>query len=131
MEHASKRSQLRSFGCIVGGLFLAIGAWPIVWSGAEGRTWALAAGSLLVLFGGLRPTMLEPVYRGWMALGHVMGWINTRVVLGLFFYGILTPFGVIARLLGKEFLHVNIVSRAGTYRVRRAIRSVDHVRHQF
>jgi len=131
MKDVSKIRELRSFGLTVGGVFLAIGLWPVLWSGAEPRIWALAAGSLLALFGGLWPSALKPLHRGWMALGHLLGWVNTRIVLGLFFYGILTPVGVVAKWAGKDFLRLHAGPDAGTYRIRRAARPVTHVRHQF
>ena len=35
--------------------------------------------------------VLRPIYVGWMKFAFVLGWINTRLILGLFFYLILTP----------------------------------------
>jgi saxitoxin biosynthesis operon SxtJ-like protein len=131
MNDRLKRQQLRSFGLTVGGIFLAIGVWPVLWSGAAPRMWALALGSLLVIVGGVFPVALQPVYRAWMAIGHVMGWVNTRIILGLFFFGILTPFAFIARLLGRDFMGLSTNPDAGTYRVVRTVRPVTHVRHQF
>lgn len=131
MKDPLKIRRLRGFGLTVGGVFLAIGLWPVVWSGTDPRIWALAIGSVLVLFGGMLPRALEPVYRGWMALGHVLGWINTRIILGMFFFGILTPLAVIARMIGKDFMGVKTSPDAPTYRVWRTVRPANHVRHQF
>ncbi|MBD0315423.1 MAG: hypothetical protein ICV75_01920 [Nitrospiraceae bacterium] len=132
MNERLKIKQLRSFGLTVGGVFLAIGLWPVLWSGAEPRVWALAVGSLLALFGGVLPRALEPVYRVWMAIGHAMGWVNTRVILGTFFYGILTPIGCIARVIGRDFMVLKPTDPAAvSYRVVRTARPVSHVRHQF
>ena len=123
--------QLRSFGFTVGAVLLGIGLWPAMWSGLHPRSWALAAGSLLVFAGLLSPRMLTPVHRGWMALGHVMGWINTRLILALFFYGILTPMALLARLTGKDFMRVKRTPGADTYRVLRTARPSTHVWHKF
>ncbi len=132
MNERRRIKQLRSFGLTVGGVFLAIGLWPAVWSGTEPRMWALALGSVLALFGGVLPRALEPVYRVWMAIGHAMGWVNTRVILGTFFYGILTPIGWIARAMGREFMALKPANpAAASYRVVRTTRPVSHVRHQF
>jgi hypothetical protein len=124
--------QLRSFGLTVGGVFLAIGLWPVLWSGAEPRMWALAVGGLLALFGAVLPRALGPVYRAWMAVGNAMGWVNTRIILGTFFYGILTPIGYIARWMGRDFMALQPTDpAAASYRVVRTARPVSHVRHQF
>ncbi len=131
MNERLKIKRLRSFGLTVGGIFLAIGLWPVLWSGTDPRMWALAIGSVLVVSGGVVPRALDPIYRAWMAIGHVMGWVNTRLVLGTFFFGILTPIGCIARLMGRDFIGVRMSPDAGTYRVPRTARPTTHVRHQF
>jgi hypothetical protein len=131
MNERLETKRLRSFGLTVGGVFLAIGLWPVLWSGTGPRLWALAIGSLLALFGGVLPGTLKPVYRAWMAIGHVLGWVNTRIILGVFFFGILTPVAFIARLMGKQFMALNTSPAVGSYRVVRTVRPVAHVRHQF
>jgi Saxitoxin biosynthesis operon protein SxtJ len=132
MEKSSSTiRELRSFGVTVGAVVCGIGLWPAMWSGAHPRWWALAIGGLLLVAGLVAPRMLVTVHRTWMAVGHVMGWINTRIILTLFFYLILTPMGLLARLFGKDFMRVKTPSGVGTYRVARAARSAKHVWHQF
>jgi hypothetical protein len=123
--------ELRSFGLTVGAVFLGIGLWPVLWSGADPRLWALALGAVLMLCAWIAPRVLAPAHRGWTALGHVLGWINTRIILGLFFYGLLTPMALAARLMGKDFMRLKTSSGADTYRVVRSPRTATHVRHQF
>jgi hypothetical protein len=60
--------------------------------------WPWIGGGLLGGIGLLIPAALGPVYKVWMKFGHVMGAINTRLILGLFFYLIVTPFGFVMRL---------------------------------
>jgi saxitoxin biosynthesis operon SxtJ-like protein len=127
----SQIKQLRSFGLTVGGVFLALGVWPVLWRDDDPRLWAVGLGAVLMLSGVLRPTMLAPVYRIWMALGHRLGWINTKLILGLLFYVVFTPLGWLARLMGRDPLYLKIVSGSGTYRVGRRARPPSHVMHQF
>lgn len=132
MTHASTSvHELRRFGVTVGAIVAGIGLWPVIRYGAAPHVWVLAVGSILVLAGWIAPRTLAPVQRGWMALGHLMGWINTRIILTLFFYGILTPMGLVARLLGKDFMRLRRESDADSYRVSRYARPAKHVRHQF
>ena len=132
MKHVAPTiRELRSFGLTVGGVVLAIGLWPVLWAGADPRIWALVLGSVLAVAGWLTPRLLAPVHRGWMAVGHVMGWVNTRLILTVFFYGILTPIALVARLVGKDFMRVKTPPDAGTYRVPRAARAATHFWHQF
>jgi hypothetical protein len=123
--------DLRWFGVAVGGVLAGIGLWPLLWSGAAPRLWALACGGVLIAAGLAAPRALAPIHRGWMALGHVLGWINTRIILTFFFYGILTPMGLAARLFGKDFMRVRIASDADSYRVIRERRPATHLWHQF
>jgi hypothetical protein len=85
----------------------------------------------LLVAGGLRPAVLSPVHGLWMTLGYWMGWFNSRIILGLFFYGTLTPIGVVVRLVGQDFMRMKTASVADTYRLVRTARSPTHVRHQF
>jgi hypothetical protein len=52
----------------------------------------------------LKPYWLTPLRIGWDKLGHVLGIINTYILLSLFYCVILTPLGLMMRLLGKDIL---------------------------
>jgi hypothetical protein len=131
MKEESQKKELRNFGLIVGGIFVLIGVWPVIFRGGSPRVWALAAGSLLILSGLVYPRSLTQVHRAWMAAGHVLGWVNTRIILGIFFYLILTPFGLAMRLFGKDFMRLKPAPNADTYRIGRKPRPGTHYRHPF
>jgi hypothetical protein len=48
------------------------------------------------------PRSLTQVYRLWMSVGEVLGWINSRIILGALFYLLFTPLGLCMRLRGKD-----------------------------
>ena len=132
MTSQQQSKELRSFGFIVGGIFLCMGLWPWIWQEASPRLWAVGVGAILSVLGAVLPDSLAPVHRGWMYVGHVMGWINTRIILGLFFYGMLTPMGLAARLIGKDFMHMKpAMDPDASYRVVRTSRPSNHFRQQF
>ncbi|MEW6297931.1 MAG: SxtJ family membrane protein, partial [Thermodesulfobacteriota bacterium] len=99
MQNRIQSQQLRRFGLLVGGIFALIGLWPVVLRSEEPRAWALVLGGLLILPALVWPRGLGPVYRGWMTIGHALGWVNTRLLLGLVFYGLITPMGLVRRFL--------------------------------
>ncbi len=66
-----------------------------------------------------------------MKIGHMLGWVNTRVILGIFFYVLLTPMGLVMRLFRADPMRRNRDRRAKSYRIERPPRSADHLRHQF
>jgi hypothetical protein len=127
MEH----KELRSFGLIVGGIFAGIGLWPVVVRGEDYRTWALALAGLLILPALVYPTALFWPHKGWMFVGHILGWINTRIILGLVFYAIVTPIGIIRRMLGKDPMGRQIRPELNTYRVVREPRPASHLTKQY
>jgi hypothetical protein len=132
MQQSITPKQLRSFGCTVGGIFAAIGIWPVVVRGANPRLWALALAAILILPALLFPTSLKPLYRGWMALGELLGWINTRIILGLVFYGMITPMGVFMRVvMGRDSMRRGFDPKASTYRVLRQPRPGTHMKRQY
>ncbi|MCC6765490.1 MAG: sxtJ [Deltaproteobacteria bacterium] len=98
MAGSAARAELRTFGLTVGTAFVLFGtiSW---WRGHEippKILWALGA-SLLVP-GLLFPGTLGPVQRGWMAFAAVLGHVNTRMILTVLFYVVITPVGLVMRL---------------------------------
>ncbi len=123
--------QLRSFGLLVGAIFAVISLWPLIWHGEALRLWAIIAAGVLAVPAVVMPKSLKLIYRGWMAIGDVLGWINTRIILGIVFYGVVTPMGAIMRLRGHDPMQRRWEPEADTYRVNRAPREAKHMQHQF
>ena len=131
LPKAGTRSQLRSFGFIVGAIFAAIGLWPAVVRGGDVRAWCLALAVALTVPAAIAPTVLGPAYRVWMALGALLGWINTRIILGVIFFGLVTPIGIVLRLTGRDPMQRSFNREATTYRVLRTSRPGTHLLRQF
>ena len=123
--------QLRSFGLIVGIIFALVGLWPVAADNRDLRWWALAVAATFIVAALLAPSSLASVHRAWMFIGHVLGLINTRIILALGFYGILMPIGLSMRLMGKDPMRRKKISEMKTYRVERASRPGSHMRQQF
>jgi hypothetical protein len=66
-----------------------------------------------------------------MIFGEKIGWLNSRILLGLVFYGLLTPISLLMVLLGKRPLQLKFDPKAETYRVPKVARSADHVLKAF
>jgi len=131
MDHTTTRKELRHFGLLVGAVFAVIGIWPLVFRSEPLRLWALGPGGLLILLGAVLPQVLAPIHNGWMRVGHVLGWINTRILLGIVFYGLVTPIGLVFRLIGKDTMRQVSAKDSSTYRVTRTPRSHSHMKYQF
>ena len=131
MTRNTDAAQLRKFGLLVGGVFCAIGLWPAVIRGAGPRSWALVVGVLLLVPALLAPRILAPVYRIWMTVGEALGWINTRILLGVVFYGLITPMGLIRRLRREDPMRRRHDPAAQSYRVPKPPRPGTHMNRQF
>jgi hypothetical protein len=94
----------RRFGLAVGTAFLAL-AGLVLWRGSSFKAAPLAALGLgLIAAGLLVPTRLGPVYRFWMALADRISRVTTPVFMGIIYFVVLTPTGLVLRLLGHNQL---------------------------
>lgn len=72
--------------------------------------------SVLFLIIGLSfPSVLKPVYKAWMTLAVILGFIMTRVILSILFYIVITPIGIIGRIFGKKFIEKNYDKNKNSY----------------
>jgi hypothetical protein len=110
--------DLRMFGLVVGGVFVALGL--LFWLRHKAHyPWLLAPGGLLVVLGAVWPRTLKEVYLAWMSLAFVLGFVISHVILTVFFFLVITPIGLIARCFGKDFLSLKLDRRAATYWIQR------------
>ena len=115
MEKVSDPDRdIRKFGLTIG-IFLILIAAFLYWKGRDAFDVFLFSGAALIVLGFLLPLILKPVYWLWMVLSIILGWIMTRVLLSLLFYLVLTPIGLIARLLGNRFLDLQWDRSTDTY----------------
>jgi Saxitoxin biosynthesis operon protein SxtJ len=97
------RRTRTSFALIVGGALLVIAA--LQWRrGAPQWVWValIVIAAVLLLAAAVAPSLLRPVYRGWMRLGEALAWVNTRILLTLIFFLVVTPIGLVMRLFGRS-----------------------------
>jgi len=112
------KKELREFGLIFGAIFVALFGFLVPWLFEKALpiwpwyVFAITSGLALIV-----PIALKPFYKLWMLFGGVMGWINTRLILGLVFYFVFMPFGLVMKLFGKDLLSRRLDSKASSYRV--------------
>lgn len=59
----------------------------------------------LILTGLLVPPLARAFHHAWMRLAYVLGYVNSRILLSLMFYGMVTPYGIFSRLFGRDVLN--------------------------
>jgi len=125
--------DLRKFGLSVGGVLLLLACWFFYRQKAH-YPYFVYPGVALVALGFAFPKSLKWIYIGWMTLGLALGLIVSTVLLTLFFYLVVSPMGVVARLCGKDFLERKWNPSAPTYwrsRDRSKSRSAADYERQF
>jgi hypothetical protein len=93
----------REFGLLVGGVLIALGGWWLYRGRYPSLSVALLSlGATLALLGALFPRALVVPNRLWMGLAEALGFVMTRVILGLIFFLVVTPIGIVRRLTGGD-----------------------------
>lgn len=95
-------SEGRKFGLTVGIAFLVITG-ILVWRDhMRAVPYVGALGGLLVVAGLAIPTYLGPIQRAWMGLAHLISKVTTPIFMGVVYYVVLSPIGVLMRLFGRN-----------------------------
>jgi len=95
-------AQARKTAFVVAAVLMAIALWNIY--RARPVVVAVFGGLALVLTlaGVVLPRVARRFHILWMTLAMALGYVNSRILLGLMFYGIFTPYGIISRLVGRD-----------------------------
>jgi len=117
MNQKTSIKELRQFGITTGILLIVIFSLFIPWFW-EVRYfhWPWYVGGVLILLGVVLPKILDPVYVVWMKFAHVLGWVNTRLILGLVFYTIFLPVSLVFKVIGKDPMAREFDKSMPTYR---------------
>lgn len=118
MNQTISPPELKKFGLIWGGLVSGIFGlvlpflrhYPI-------PRWPWAVGIFVILWALLSPGTFTWFYRGWLKLGHILGLINTRIILAIIYYGMITPIGLVLKLMGHDPLRLRSDHGLETYRI--------------
>ncbi|QPJ65302.1 MAG: hypothetical protein G3M78_07830 [Candidatus Nitrohelix vancouverensis] len=110
----TKLPSNRSFGFVFTVIFLAIGLYPLL-QGHDPRIWALSVGLLFLIISIIQPTRLAPLNRAWTRLGLILGKVFNPVILGVLFFFVICPIGVMKRFLSSDFLSLKYSSEKQSY----------------
>lgn len=110
--------QARKTALSVGTVLLALGGWSW-WRVHPWRAGILAgAGACLLLLGLAAPRWARPFHLVWMRFAALLGYVNSRLILGLMYYGVFTPLGFFLKLAGRDPLR-----RRGAFRQKQSAES--------
>ena len=95
----------RSFGIVFFVVFLLIGLYPLL-NSEEARLWSLIISLIFILLGLLNSKILTPLNKIWFKFGIFLGKIISPLIMVIIFFLVVTPIGLIMRLLGKDLLNL-------------------------
>jgi hypothetical protein len=99
----NRRKEQKS-ALTVGIVLVAMAAWS-AYRGRDGAIWVFGSLGLALIAAGLfLPAAARSFHAAWMRLAHALGWVNSRILLALLFYLVMTPMGLIQRLAGRDAL---------------------------
>ena len=103
MKNHIPQKTLREFGFLLGFTFPFLIGWvlPLI-GGHSFRTWTLFISVPSIILAITNPSHLLYPYRAWMKLGHILGWLNSRIILGVVFIFVLQPIALIMRIFGHD-----------------------------
>ena len=123
-----KNKSNKSFGIVFFIFFLIIALWPLMNDG-EIRIWSIILALLFLILGLINSKILTPLHRLWIKLGYFLGYFVSPIIMGIIFFLIISPVGIIMRLFGKDTL-MKKYSKKSTYWIQRE-KKINSMKKQF
>ncbi len=93
----------KSFGIVFAIVFSLIALWPLL-KGDEIRLWSLIISIIFLILGFMNSKILTPLNKLWFKLGIFLGNFIAPIIMGIIFFFVVTPTGIIMKLLGKDLI---------------------------
>lgn len=126
------RKGLRDFGLIFGLMSIIVFGFvgPLLFRHSF-PTWPWIVAVVFWAWALLLPQTLDPFYQLWARFGLVMGWINTRLILGIIFYLIITPMSLVMYAIKRDVMQRQWKRDASTYRIPSQVRTRESMERPF
>ena len=95
----------RSFGIVFFIVFLLIGLWPIL-NGNELRAWSIVISLIFFILGIFNSKILTPLNKVWFRFGIFVGNFISPIIMGIVFFLVVTPTGLIMKLFRKDLINL-------------------------
>ena len=127
-----KGSSDRAFGIVFAVFFALVTVAPLRHH-LPPRLWASAPAALLAILAAVAPKLLRPLNRAWLRVGKLLEKITNPIVMGVLFFVVVTPAGLLMRLFGKDPLRLRLDREAASYWIERPtdLPASESMRNQF
>ena len=113
-----KISSNKSFGIVFFIAFLIFGLWPLI-NFEPIRYWSLVISLIFLILGLLNSKILSPLNMMWSKLGIVLGVVIAPIVMGIVFFAVVTPIGLLMRIFNKDVLSKKYDKEKESYWIKR------------
>ena len=124
-----KISSNRNFGLVFFVVFLIVSLWPVI-NNEPIRVWSVIISLIFLVLGLINSKMLTPLNKLWFKFGMILGNIVAPIVMGILFFLVVTPIGLILRIIGKDILNKKYDKEKETYWIKRET-SIGTMKRQF
>jgi len=125
---------LRQFGLMLGGiltvLFGFLLPWMWHWDNFPNLQW-IGTGAVVIAWALAAPDSMRGLYHGWMRVAMAIGNVVNTFILAIVFYVVITPMGMIMRMMGKDPMHRRLDKSVESYRVNSKVADRSHVERPF
>tara|TARA_Y100000992_G_C21103283_1_gene413680 strand:- start:283 stop:660 length:378 start_codon:yes stop_codon:yes gene_type:complete len=123
-----KLENNKSFGLLFFIVFLIIAVWPILNDNSI-RVWSIITSLIFLILGVLNSKILTLPKILWIKLGLILGKIVAPIIMGIIYFFVITPIGLLMRLIGKDLLNLKF-NKNKTYWIKRA-NKLNTMKRQF
>ena len=124
----NKKESNRGFGILFFIVFVIISIWPL-FKGGDLRLWSLIIAFIFLVLGLLNSKFLTPAKRIWIRFGELLGKIISPIVLSIIFFLLITPIGILMKILRKDLLNLRF-TKDKTYWIKRS-KDLGSMNNQF
>ena len=109
-----KISSNRNFGLVFFIVFMIVSLWPLIY-GDPIRIWLIIISIVFLILGLMNSKLLTPLNKLWFKFGMILGAIVAPIVMGFIFFLVVTPIGLVMRIMGKDLLNKKYDRKKNTY----------------
>ena len=113
-----KISSNRSFGIVFFFVFVIVSLWPLTNENSL-RVWSIFVAIIFLILGLMNSKLLTPLNILWFKFGKLLGFIIAPIVMGIVFFVVITPTGLIMKIIGKDLLNNKYNNKIKSYWINR------------
>jgi len=123
---------LRNFGLTTGAIIAVLFGVIFPWLFSRGiPRWPLIVFAVLAVWALIAPKTLRVVYRGWMRLGLLISRITTPLILGIVFFVMFAPIGLLRRMFGWDSMARTLNPDEKSYRIASKARPSNNLENPY